>query len=188
MRPNQPFRKTCRRYNDPGHAHELTFSCYKRRPFLSRKRTCCYLADAIVRAREKHQFDVWAYVFMPEHAHLLIHPRNADYSISDILLSIKQSVSRRALIYLRKHKPEGLKWVETGQKDKPYMFWQDGGGYDRNMTNPETLAHALKYIHANPVRRNHVTTPEDWQWSSAKEWSGQGRGPVPVDRDSFPTT
>ena len=28
--------KTCKRYNTPGHAHALTFSCYRRQAFLSR--------------------------------------------------------------------------------------------------------------------------------------------------------
>jgi hypothetical protein len=32
--------------NTPGHAHELTFSCYQRFPFLKAERTCQWLADA----------------------------------------------------------------------------------------------------------------------------------------------
>ena len=66
--------------NAPGHAHELTFSCYQRYPFLKAERTCLWLVDAIQAARVKHNFDLWAYVFMPEHVHLIVRPREPDYS------------------------------------------------------------------------------------------------------------
>ena len=174
-------RKRCVRYNIPGHAHELTFSCYRRKPFLTCERTCSYLVHAIMRASELHEFDVTAYVFMPEHVHLLIIPRPEQYSISDILQSIKQSVARRALNYLRKNDPEGLCQLATGQKHTRYRFWQDGGGYDRNVTTRDTLLTIVPYIHNNPVRRGLVKAATDWKWSSARDWAGNGCGPLPVD-------
>jgi len=128
MLSEEIHRKKCHRYNIPGHAHELTFSCYKRRAFLTDDTFRLYLVESIIRAKSIHQFDLWAYVFMPEHVHLLIWPRNQIYSISEILLSIKQSVSRKALLYLRKYNPQKLKLMETGQKHTLYRFWQDGGG------------------------------------------------------------
>ena len=107
------FRKRCHRWNEPGDAHELTFSCYRQRKFLSRSRTRAYLAEAVSKARRKHAFDVWAYVIMPEHVHLLIWPREQVYSISAILKSIKQSVSRRAICWLRRANPAGLVHLTT---------------------------------------------------------------------------
>ena len=72
------FRKRQQRprgYNDPGHAHELTFSCYRRYRFLSRESTCEWLAEAIDAARRELQYDLWAFVFMPDHVHLIVYPR-----------------------------------------------------------------------------------------------------------------
>jgi len=178
--------KKCKRFNDPNCAHELTFSCYKNQSFLTKERTRTYFIEAVVQAKEKHNFHLWAYVIMPEHVHMLIYPIYENYSISNILLSIKQSVSRKSLIYLRKHNPDGLKWLATGQKHTPYRFWQDGGGYDRNVISREALIKMVDYIHNNPVRRGLVKNPEDWNWSSIKEWSGNGEGPIPIDIDSFP--
>ncbi len=74
--------KTCKRYNIPGHAHELTFTCFRRFQLLSRERTCRWPIDAVGRARSCHAFDIWAYVIMPEHVHLLIFPRGESYNIS----------------------------------------------------------------------------------------------------------
>ena len=81
--------------NTPGHAHELTFSCYHRFQFLKAERTCQWLADAINAARTKCNISLWAYVFMPDHVHLLIYPNEPDYNISAILKAIKQPVHRR---------------------------------------------------------------------------------------------
>jgi putative transposase len=48
--------------NEPGHVHELTFSCFHGISFLRAERTCQWLADAINAAREKYDFSLWAYV------------------------------------------------------------------------------------------------------------------------------
>ena len=73
-----------RNYNEPGHAHELTFSCYQGFKFLQAERTCEWLAEAIEEARVESNFDLWAYVFMPEHVHLIVRPREAEYDIAAI--------------------------------------------------------------------------------------------------------
>jgi putative transposase len=179
-------KKKCKRYNEPGHAHEITFSCNNQQQFLKNERTCEWLAEAILAAKDKHDFHLWAYVFMPEHIHLLIWPVQQDYSISNILKSIKQPISQKTAAYLRKHDPDKLRSLMTGQESEPHRFWQAGGGYDRNITSVKTLIKIIDYIHRNPVRRGLVSNPEDWKWSSALEWSKPGCGPIPIDRESFP--
>ena len=181
-------RKTCKRYNDPGHAHALTLSCFQRRPFLSKDRTCNWLIEAIDSARNQHHFHVWAYVIMPEHAHLLLRPIEAAYDISDILSSIKQSVAKQAVIYVRREAPAFLRWMEDRQPSGKihYCFWQRGGGYDRNIVEPKTALQQIEYIHNNPVRRGLSAKPEDWIWSSAADYLGIRTGPLRIDRLSLP--
>src|SRR6516162_30218 len=95
-------------YDEPGHAHELTFSCYRRFRFLAAERTCRWLAEAIDRARALLDFAVWAYVFMPEHVHLIIYPRQPVYWIRAILKEIKGPVGRKAIHYLAEQAPQWL--------------------------------------------------------------------------------
>ncbi len=178
--------KLCHRWNMPGDAHELTFSCYKNRPFLSSERACQYLVDAIITSRKRHAFDLWAYVFMPNHVHLVIWPRQEEYSISGILKSIKQPVSRRVLEYLRREHPEGLKVLATGERDEPYRLWQKGGGYDRNITRRDALVNAIRYVHNNPTRRGLVETAAQWFYSSAADWQNLSSGPIAIDFETFP--
>ena len=101
-------RKTCRRINEPGHAYALTLSCFRRQPFLTKDRSRGWLIEGIARACEKRRFDLWAYVIMPEHVHLLVCPRERDYLVSLFLKSLKQSVSKKALSYIRQQAPDFL--------------------------------------------------------------------------------
>jgi len=144
------------------------------------------LVDSINNARRRHDFDLWAYVFMPNHVHLIVCPRREYYSISSILQSIKQPAARRAIQYLKTGNPEGLRFLATGQQIRPYEFWQKGGGYDRNIVNVETLIEVVRYIHNNPVRKGLVETPDQWHYSSASEWDNNRAGPILIDRDTFP--
>jgi putative transposase len=143
--------KSCKRYNEPGHAHELTFSCFQRQPFLLGDHARQWFVDAIELARKRHSFHVWAFVIMPEHAHLLVWPTVPQYSISKILATIKLSVTRHALRHVLQNAPQFLKRMEDRQPngDAHYRFWQRGGGYDRNSIEPNTIRNQIEYIHAN---------------------------------------
>lgn len=169
--------------NEPGQAHELTFSCFHRYRFLNAERTCQWLANAIDEAREELDFALWAYVFMPEHVHLIVYPRRPQYDIALILQAIKAPVGRKAIRHLRNHAPRWLAriTVQRGQGQER-RFWQAGGGYDRNVLEAHTLLAMMEYIHANPVCRGLVTRPEDWKWSSAGWQEGKNSlKPDPID-------
>jgi len=67
--------KLCERFDRPAHAHELTFTCYHNLPLLGKDRSRQWFVNALSIARQRHAFDIWAYVIMPDHAHLLIFAR-----------------------------------------------------------------------------------------------------------------
>lgn len=185
MALHKVMRKRVRHHDIPGVAHNLTFSCFKRRPFLSRDQTREYLAEAIEKAHSRHAFDVWANVIMPEHAHLLVFPSDT-VQVSSLLHAVKQSVARRALLHVRRHEPEKLPLFATGQRHTPYRFWLDGSGYDSDVCDSRALRLVVEYIHGNPVRRGLVQYAEKWKRSSAAEWMGLGQGPVTLNLEAFP--
>ena len=142
-------------FNDPGHAHELTFSCYRGYPFLKARRVCEWLARAIEETSIRLETDVWAFVFMPEHVHLIVHPRRLEYDIAEIRRAIKEPVGRKALRYIREHVPEWEARLTRRRGNRvERLFWQSGGGYDRDITEQDTLLAMIDYVHLNPVRRH----------------------------------
>ncbi len=108
---NGKYRKELKRWNVPGTAHYLTFSTFNRNPFLLDDLACQWLCYSISNARRKHHFSLWAYVFMPDHVHLLIYPNLPDYDMGRISGSIKMPVSRKAIRYWKEHKPGFLSEV-----------------------------------------------------------------------------
>ncbi len=178
-----PHQKRLKHYDIPGHAHELTFSCQGRRPLLSNARVCELLAAAIDDARQTHNFELWAYVFMPEHVHLLIMPPPNGTTISAILKSIKQPCSRRAVAWMREHDQPMYRSLEVTRPSgrTEHRLWLQGGGYDRNLKSAETVWNVLNYIHLNPVRRGLVRYASDWYWSSAASHADGREGPIWID-------
>jgi len=185
-----PYRKRCKRWNIPGQGHCLTFSCFRRQPFLARERVRCWLAEALVAAREKHNFRVIAWVFMPEHAHLLLWPREQEYSVSKMLSSIKLPVAIKSRGFVLKHAPGLLPRMLDQQPNgsRAFRIWQRGGGYGRNIYSPEELWEKIQYIHNNPVRRKLAARATEWEWSSAADYAHCriGPPPIPVDNDNLP--
>ncbi len=171
-----------RNVNDPGNAHELTFSCYQGYKFLASDRVRTWLKEALDAARANLEFDLWAYVFMPEHVHLIVNPRRPTYDMAEIRRALKEPVGRAAIKHLREYRRDWLPRI-TRQRGKRQerLFWQSGGGYDRNITEPSTLTSMIDYIHLNPVRRGLVESAIDWRWSSMAELEGVGSSPVRLD-------
>jgi putative transposase len=186
----RPKFKTCKRYNDAGHAHALTFCCLRRQKFLTSPRTLQWLVDAIDLACRKHQFDLWAYVIMPEHVHLVVCPRRDEYDMSRFLSTLKLSVTRKALAFVQLEKPESLPLMLDAQPngEHHYRFWQRGGGFDRNLWSDKAIFAEIDYVHANPIRRGLCEKPEDWAWSSAADYCSKGPGPLSIDFGSLPRT
>ena len=174
------FRKTCKRYNVPDHAHFLTFSCFGRQPFLTKDRSRRWLIDALGSALVKLDFALWAWVIMPEHVHLLVKPRQKTYSISTFLRSFKQPVTRAALRHVQAYAPGFLERMLDVQPngEYSYRFWQRGGGYDTNLWTPRFIADKIRYIHNNPVKRGLVSHAVDWEWSSARDVAKLRQAPL----------
>ena len=87
------------------------------------------------------------------------------------------------MIYLKGHAPEWLERLKVVWPDgrAEHRFWQQGGGYDRNMFERETIGASVDYLHNNPVRRGLVVQPTDWPWSSARFYAGWTDVPLRMD-------
>ena len=182
-----------RNHNDPGHAHGFTFCCYRRLKLLSKDRTRLWVCEAIAAARDELGWDVWAYVLMPEHVHLLVCPRDRVYDVAAFRKAVKEPVGRRAMAHLEAHAPAFLSRLtrRRGRRTER-LFWQSGGGHDRNLITPEAVRAQIDYLHLNPVRRGLCERPTEWAWSSARDYAARERGaerspsPLRVDFGSLP--
>jgi putative transposase len=170
MSATRPHRKLVKHFHEPGDLHELTFSCYKRQPLLTndlwRQQLACYI-DA---AGKEFEINLVAFVLMPEHVHLLVVPNGHEPKIDQYLARIKQPFSKWVKRLLTETESALLDRLNVHERPGKtcFRFWQEGPGYDRNLTTPAVIEAAVDYLHMNPVRRGLVKLAIDWKWSSAR--------------------
>ena len=112
------------------------------------------LANSLTRMRKNHGFLLSAWVFLPDHWHAIIHPPYP-LTISPALKSVKTSSMIGINVWRR----------EAGE------LWQERF-FDRALRTVRDYHEKVQYIHLNPVRRGLVKKPEDWKWSSMREYAG----------------
>jgi putative transposase len=164
-------RRTLKRWDDPRHVRYITCSCYRRLPLFGNGRIKDAFVDQFSQVFAQSRGELFAWVIMPEHFHLLIRPRRPDETITRLLAALKRPFSRRVLNRWRKLDARILQRIVDSHGRE--HFWQRGGGYDRNIFSEEELLEKITYIHNNPVRRGLVDRPTDWRWSSAAWYEGK---------------
>ncbi len=112
------------------------------------------LANSFTRMRTKHSFLLTAWVFLPDHWHAIIHSAYP-LTISKALNSVKTS-SRIGI---------------NVQRNEQGELWQERF-FDRGLRTVREYHEKIEYIHLNPVKAGLVNRPEDWKWSSMKEFAG----------------
>jgi REP element-mobilizing transposase RayT len=104
---------------------------------------------AALEYRDRRQFDLHAYVVMPNHVHILITPHAP---LSKLMQSLKRHTAR-----------DGNRML--GFSNQP--FWQDES-FDHLVRDLEEFERIRRYIETNPVRAGLVCNPEEFRWSSCR--------------------
>jgi len=148
------------RYQQTGDFHFLTFSSFRRQPYLSTVAAMELFEDALERVRLRYLLAVAGYVVMPEHVHLLVNEPGRGL-LSRTVQALKLSVSMRS-------------------RERP--FWQ-AHYYDFNVSSHQKFVEKLRYIHRNPVKRGLVIKPEEWLWSSFRHYQTGMHGTVEIESE-----
>jgi REP element-mobilizing transposase RayT len=135
------------------------------------------LAEAVRERRKMHRFLLTAWVFLPDPAaagHAIIFPR-FPLTISRVMESIKVSATRL---------------INRDRSERGVL--PQGRFFDRALRTVNEYNEKVEYIHWNPVKAGLVKRPEDWKWSSLRDYTGSvqaplgKRGPLPVERVLLP--
>lgn len=114
---------------------------------------------------------------MPSHLHMIISSEGA--SLSAIMRDLKKYTSKSIVKELELINESRKEWLlkafsQSGRELKRvtnYKVWQDGNQPKEIETN-EFLNQKLEYIHMNPVESEIVSEPEEYLYSSARDYCG----------------
>jgi len=124
-------------------------------------------------SREKKGLQLFAFVVMPNHLHLIAAAADLHAMMRDFKRFTSRSVHDRL-------KEDGrttiLEWIEAAaQKARlargEFSFWQSGF-HPQAIYTRAVFEQKLRYLHENPVRKGLVSRPEDWWYSSAGHYAG----------------
>jgi putative transposase len=110
---------------------------------------------------------------MPEHVHLVVAPSRDASSVSLFLGGIKRpmSVRYKALLESRKDRLAEELTIQERPGKSVSRFWQEGSGHDRTLPDQHAIVEAIRYVHRNPVKRELCAAPEEWAWSSFRQYA-----------------
>ena len=171
-----------RRFQETGHSHFVTFSCYRRQPFFSTPELCNRFVETLEDTRARFGLYVYGYVVMPEHVHLLVsEPPGA--KLADALHYLKLSFAKRTRGLRRSLVPQvRARFVRANLGTAPGSFWQKRY-HDRNVRNYHEFSMKLRYLHRNPVTRGLVREPAEWKWSSFRHYALREIGVVAIESE-----
>jgi len=169
---------------DPTHLYFITTGAVQRAHIFRRDVIKRILVDSINTGRILNQYDLFAFVIMPNHVHLILRCLN-DYTPADVVREFKKTTSN---LILRQYEAEGnqaaldfcASAVKPGQKQQ-HAVWEDE--YQaKNVFSPGFLRQKLDYTHNNPVQPHWhlVELAEDYVWSSARFYLINGRALIPL--------
>jgi putative transposase len=173
------MRNPLRRHYGRGDLHLVTFSCYRRRPFLGTRRARDRFVKILDEVRSRHKFHIVGYVVMPEHVHLFL-TEPAKGNPSKVLQVLKQNVSRALRRKPRRSAVGQLSLAFPDAGAHAAAFWQRRF-YDFNVWSAKKVKEKLEYMHANPVKRKLVTHPKEWPWSSWSYYAEGEKGLLAID-------
>jgi len=110
--------------------------------------------NLLAAACREARVEVWAWVLMPNHVHLILVPSDADG-----LRQVLARVHRRYAGHIH------------ARERRSGHFWQ--GRFGAVAMDEAHLSAALRYVALNPVRARLVERAEDWPWSSVRAHLGR---------------
>lgn len=120
------------------------------------------LADSLIYCQAKKELEIFGYVFMLNHIHLIV--RSPD--VSGFLRDFKRHTSKKLEENMAETEPKVLDLFRSEERD--YHFWKPDN-QPKLIENEAFGLQKLNYTHNNPVVKGYVERPEYWKWSSANK-------------------
>jgi len=141
----------------PGECYHLYNRGCNRHPiFFEHENYLFFLRELKKRFRE-HDVTVLVWCLMPNHYHLVVAP------LSDGLAAAMQACGTSY-----------TKAINKRRKRSGTLF--EGRFQAVEVKTAEQLSHLSRYVHLNPVKARLVTRPQDWEFSSYRDYLGLRAG------------
>lgn len=165
--------------NDQNAVYFLTFTVVDWVDVFTRKEYKIVVAESLNYCIANKGLEVYAWCLMSNHLHLVCRATE-NYRISDIIRDFKKFTAKTILEIIETEPESRRDWMlyrfefagKFDNRISKYRFWQDTN-HAILLDHNELIDQKINYIHQNPVRAMIVERPEEYIYSSARNYSGE---------------
>ena len=161
--------------------HFVTFTTVGWVDVFTRKECKDIIIEALKYSIANRGLLIYAYVVMSNHLHLAIAAAKNSKGLSAFIRDFKKFTSKEILKWLKtSHKESRRAWMlpifrdfgRANIRNKHYQVWQQHN-HPIELKYSSWVTQKVNYIHNNPVKAAIVDRPEDYLYSSARNYAGR---------------
>jgi REP element-mobilizing transposase RayT len=131
------------------------------------------IIDSLKFCRANKGLKLNAYVIMPNHIHLIVQTEPG-VDLSDVMRDFKRFTSREISKQLETDNQRVFlevfaKAALSAKGNTKYKIWQDEF-HPEAIYSEQFYKQKVDYLHDNPCRKGFVASPQDWLYSSARNY------------------
>jgi len=163
------------------HTYFLTFTIVGWVDVLARRHCKDIIIDSLNYCIEKKGLNVYAYIIMSNHIHIIASAKEESIGLSGIIRDFKKFTSKEIITWMLNTKKESRRhWMldifkAYGLKtyrNETFQIWNHDS-HPYLLTTPDYIKQKLDYIHFNPVKAGIVRKAEDYIYSSSGNYAGR---------------
>jgi len=165
---------------DQDKLHFITFAVSYWIDLFTRNTYRNILVESLRHCQQNKGLELYAWVIMSNHIHLIgrgTQDNKLQYTIRDFKKYTSVMVCRAIETNKQESRREWILWMlaraaKKSKKHVKYMLWQNQYHPIELSTNL-MMDQRLNYLHNNPVKAGWVDKPEDFLYSSARDYAGR---------------
>jgi len=174
------------KFHDPDALYFVTLTIVNWIAVFEDKRIIDLIINSLRFCQKQKGLKFHCWCIMPNHLHLIISRSGKNFLLSEILRDYKKFTSKEIIkalqsantneSYLNVFRNEATKI----KRNRNYKVWKDGN-HPLLLDTNFLIDQKVDYIHDNPVRAGLCETPEEYEWSSARDYYLDHKGPLELE-------
>jgi putative transposase len=141
----------------------ISAACFEHKPIFDSPELIAFLQDRTLNTLAMNRYRCDAWVFMPNHYHLLVHAESIE-EFGEVMRKMHSVIATK---------------VNAQHDERGRRVWYRHS--DRKMRSDGHYWASINYIHRNPVKHSNIDDPNNWPWSSWLQYV-EDNGQEAVDR------
>jgi len=161
--------------SDKDGAYFLTFQIVGWVDLFTRKVYRDIAIESLKYCQKNKGLNIFAYVIMSNHIHLLVQSDNSD--LSGFMRDFKSFTSKKFTEFIASKEESRKDWLKIvfefhgkNKNNQTYQIWTNDN-HAKLVYSQKFIEQKVNYIHQNPVKSGIVVKAEDYLYSSARNYA-----------------